>query len=138
VHFFAVTVRLRRFISRFKEDVNTTNFPFLFLDLCAFPEKSAPGKFAYICISANWSKRDKVSKTLIHFKSDAFAAVADAKAFSLVHLTIIPRAPMGSESIAHEGERNNCFSKIHIVGQKYRDKTTSASKTRFSRHCFGF
>ena len=44
---------------------------------------------------------------------------------------------MGSESIAHEAERrkgywlrghegewNNCFSKIHLVGQKYRGKTT--------------
>ena len=42
---------------------------------------------------------------------------------------------MGSESIAneaevrigywrrgHEGERNNCFSKIQLVGKKYRDK----------------
>ena len=59
---------------------------------------------------------------------------------------------MGFESIAHEaegrmgdywlrghkGERNYCFSKIQLVGQKYRDKTTLASKTRFSRHCFGF
>ena len=58
---------------------------------------------------------------------------------------------MGSESIAdeaegrmgyrlrdHEGERNNCFSKIQPVGQKYRDKTTLASKTRLIRHCFGF
>ena len=44
---------------------------------------------------------------------------------------------MGSESIAHEaegywhrgyeGERNNCFSKNQLVGQKYRDKTTLAS-----------
>ena len=47
---------------------------------------------------------------------------------------------MGSESIAHEaegrmgywfrgheGERNNCFSKIQLVCQKYRDKTTLAS-----------
>ena len=47
---------------------------------------------------------------------------------------------MGSESIAdeadgqmgywlrgHKGERNNCFSKIQLVGQKYRDKTTLAS-----------
>ena len=47
---------------------------------------------------------------------------------------------MGSESIAHEaegrmgyglrgheGERHNCFSKIQLVGQKYRDKTTLAS-----------
>ena len=32
------------------------------------------------------------------------------------YLTIIPRARMGSESIAHEGEGDNCFSKI--VGQK--------------------
>ena len=50
----------------------------------------------------------------------------------IVHLlTIIPRAQMGYESIAHEaegrmgywlraheGERNNCFSKIQLVGQK--------------------
>ena len=56
------------------------------------------------------------------------------------YLTIIPRARMGSEAIAHEaeglmgywlrghvGERNNCFSKIQLVGQKYRDKTTLAS-----------
>ena len=27
----------------------------------------------------------------------------------------------------HEGERNNCFSKIQLFGQKYRDKTTLAS-----------
>ena len=47
---------------------------------------------------------------------------------------------MGSESIAHkakggmgycfrghEGERNNCFSKIQLVSQKFRDKTALAS-----------
>ena len=47
------------------------------------------------------------------------------------YLTIIPRARMGSESIAyeaedrmdywlraHEGKRNNCFSKVQLVGQK--------------------
>ena len=34
---------------------------------------------------------------------------------------------MDSESVAHEGERDNCFSKILVVGQKYRDKTTLAS-----------
>ena len=46
---------------------------------------------------------------------------------------------MGFESIAHEaegpngiwlrghvGERNNCFGKIQLAGQKYRDKTTLA------------
>ena len=66
------------------------------------------------------------------------------------YLTIIPRARMGSESIAHEAqaewaidseaikERNICFSKIQLVGQKYRDKTFLTSKTRFSCHCFGF
>ena len=37
-----------------------------------------------------------------------------------------------------EGKWNNCFSKIQLVGQKYREKATLASKTRFSRHCFGF
>ena len=53
---------------------------------------------------------------------------------------------MGSESIVyeaegrvgywlrgHEGERNDCFSKIQLVGQKYREKTTLASKTRFAK-----
>ena len=52
----------------------------------------------------------------------------------IYYLPIIPRARMGSESIAHEaegrmgywlrgheGERNNCFSKIQLVGQKYRE-----------------
>ena len=43
------------------------------------------------------------------------------------------RAPMGSELglmgywlRGHEGERNNCFSKIQLVGKKYQDKTTLA------------
>ena len=27
----------------------------------------------------------------------------------------------------HEGERNNCFSKIQLICQKYRDKTPLAS-----------
>ena len=38
-------------------------------------------------------------------------------------IIIIPRARMGSESIAAEWiiERNNCFSKIQLVGQKYRE-----------------
>ena len=58
---------------------------------------------------------------------------------SLVYLKIIPRARMCSESIAyeakgrmgywlvlrgHEGERNNCFSKLQLVGQKYREEKT--------------
>ena len=41
---------------------------------------------------------------------------------------------MGYWLWSHEGERNNCVSKIQLVGQKYRDKTTLVSKTRFSRH----
>ena len=45
---------------------------------------------------------------------------------------------MGYWLRGHDGERNNCFSKIQLVGQKYRDKTTLAGKTRFSDHCFGF
>ena len=40
---------------------------------------------------------------------------------------------MGSESIAHEGERNNCFSKIQLVGQKYREqKNFSCLKLDFN------
>ena len=56
---------------------------FLFLNLSAFPKKSTSGKFAYIIrhfqrIGINTTKFEK---TLIHFKSDIFAAVAvvDAK-----------------------------------------------------------
>ena len=58
---------------------------------------------------------------------------------------------MGSKSIAqeaegrmgywlrgHEGERNNCFSKIQPVGQKYRDKTTLDSKTHSATIVFVF
>ena len=71
--------------------------------------------------------------------------------FVKFYLTIIPLALMGSDSIAHEaegrmgywlraheGERNNCFNKILLVSHKYQNKTTLASKTRFSRHSFGF
>ena len=48
------------------------------------------------------------------------------------YLTIIPRARMGSESIAHEGERNNCFSKIQLVGQKnIETKHLALVKARF-------
>ena len=31
---------------------------------------------------------------------------------------------MGYWLRGHKGERNNCFSKIQLVGRKYRDKTT--------------
>ena len=49
-----------------------------------------------------------------YFYLDPFSSVKSR----YVYLTIIPRARMGSESIAHEGERNNCFRKIQLVGQK--------------------
>ena len=45
---------------------------------------------------------------------------------------------MGYSVRGHEGEKKNCFSKIQLVGQKYREKTSLSSKTRFSRHWFGF
>ena len=41
-----------------------------------------------------------------------------------IHSTIIPPAQIGLE--------------IHVVGKKYQDKASLASKTLFSRHCFGF
>ena len=54
--------------------------------------------------------------------------------FAEQYLTIISRAQMGSEAIAHEaevlmgywlrgyeGESYNCFSKIQLVGQKCRE-----------------
>ena len=57
--------------------------------------------------------------------------ITSPKLLLIVYLTIIPQARMGSESIAHEaegwmsywlrgheGERDNCFSKIQLVGQK--------------------
>ena len=28
----------------------------------------------------------------------------------------------------HKGERNNCLSKIQLIGQKYRDKATLAKR----------
>ena len=58
---------------------------------------------------------------------------------------------MGSGSIAHkaegrmgywlsgrEGERNNCFSKIQLVGKKYRDKSTLAEQNAIQPPLFWF
>ena len=51
----------------------------------------------------------------------------------VIHLHIIPiltyeaMTYRGYEGESYEGERNNCFSKIQLVGQKYQDKTTLAS-----------
>ena len=68
----------------------------------------------------------KFETARIHILNAVFAAVAVA-----VAVAVIPRARMGSESIAHEAEgrmgyglrghecvRNNCFSKIQLVGKK--------------------
>ena len=45
---------------------------------------------------------------------------------------------MGYWLRGHEGKRNNCFSKIQLVGQKYRDKTTLASKRDSAAIVLGF
>ena len=45
---------------------------------------------------------------------------------------------MGYWLRGHEGKRNDCFSKIQLVGQKYWDKTTLARKTRFAREMLRF
>ena len=64
--------------------------------------------------------------------------------FNNIIIIIIPQARMGSESIAHEaegqmgyglrgheGEMNNCFSKIQLVGQKnIKTKHLSLVKAR--------
>ena len=47
-----------------------------------------------------------------------------------------PKAELTIDSEAIGGKRS--FSKIQLVGQKYWDKTTLASKMRFRHHCFGF
>ena len=44
---------------------------------------------------------------------------------------ILTQRPWGQEEYY-------CFSKILLVGKKYQDKTTYASKMQFSCHCFGF
>ena len=45
---------------------------------------------------------------------------------------------MGYWLRGHEGKRNNCFSKIQLVGQKYRDKTTLTSKRDSAAIVLGF
>ena len=45
---------------------------------------------------------------------------------------------MGYWPRGHEGESNNCFSKIQLVGQKFRDKTTLASKNVIQPPLFWF
>ena len=60
-----------------------------------------------------------------------------------MYFTTIPPAHEAEDRLGyclrgHEGEKDNCFSKIQLVGQKYRDRTTLASKLRCSRRCFGF
>ena len=66
------------------------------------------------------------------------AAVEPTFLLSFSTLRRVSMAPLVILSNFFEGERNNCFSKIQLVGQKYQDKTALARKTRFSRHCFGF
>ena len=49
-----------------------------------------------------------------------------------------PKAEWAIDSEATGARGIIVFSKIQLVDQKCRDKTTLAIKTRFSRHCFGF
>ena len=65
--------------------------------------------------------------------------VENSQGASCSYLTLLFLEFEPEWAIDSVGERNNnCFSKIQLVGQKYRDKTTLASKTRFSCHYFGF
>ena len=77
------------------------------------------------------AKADSAIHQINHYPTDKYLGNQLRYA---VDLTIIPRARMGSESTAHEaegrmgywlrgyeGERNNCFSKIQLVGKKYRE-----------------
>ena len=50
--------------------------------------------------------------------------VTDYNWLSIAH---VAEGRMGYRLGGHEGERNNCVSKIQLVGQKYPDKTTLAS-----------
>ena len=56
----------------------------------------------------------------------------------MLQVIMRPKAEWAIESRGHEGERNNCFIEIQLVGQKYPDKTIQATKPWTSRHCFGF
>ena len=82
--------------------------------------------FSCYCFCLLWVSAFLVSVVLVIF---FYSSVGLAE-----YLTIFPRVRMCSESIAHEaegrvayrlrgheGERSNCFSKIHLVGQKYRE-----------------
>ena len=89
-------------------------------------------------VAITWSISARVQNTNFHEEIywDAKTQWVRMLAFLLQpglnkYLTIIPRARMGSESIAHEtegrmgywlrgyeGERNTCFSKVQLVGQK--------------------
>ena len=53
--------------------------------------------------------------------------------FSIVFLFLEPSEAMRARGIIVLVKSNH-----NVIAQKYRDKTTLASKTRFSRHCFVF
>ena len=99
----------------------------------------------FLCHSHNLNAWIRLGESLCTFLKHAIYSDKKTEAFTRniwhmvmtsehAYLTIIPRVRMGSESIAHEaegrtgywlrgheGERNNCFSKIQLVGQKYRE-----------------
>ena len=61
---------------------------------------------------------------IIYSKQVFYQSILSYFHWAVEYLTIIPRARMGYWLRGHESERNNCFSKIQLVGQKYQDKTT--------------
>ena len=54
--------------------------------------------------------------------------ISDIKTLIVYQLFLEPEWTLSQyiahEAEGHEGETNNCFSKIQLVSKKYRDKTT--------------
>ena len=63
----------------------------------------------------------------LYVELDFISVHKNAKKELNQYLTIIPRAWMGYWLRGYEGERNNCFSKIQLVGEKYREWKILAS-----------
>ena len=99
--------------------------------VCLFFERRPPNKCAGLGTFDYFDETNPITDKSIQLRSPT-QIMAPAG-----YLTIIPLTLMGSESIAHEaeaqgpmgywlraheGERNNCFSKIQLVGQKYLEK----------------
>ena len=93
-----------------------------------------PERFFHHCHSVSKSQCLYNKMTYQDRDNCVFTWLLTPRGLPKKNLTIVPQARMGCESIAHEaegwmgywlrgheGERNNCFSKIQPVGQKYRE-----------------